>query len=267
MAKSGVGKMTTAVNLAHGLAMRGKRVLLAGGIKLVELKNWLGEQPRDIRQTVLANALVPREGALDYLIFDCPPGWDVGVRRFTLRLCAGSLRAVRAPLPAGLFVQTTSLLPVLKPETRGEVRRLALRQTSSRPCRTGTWCSAYQRSWGGFPVRPQAAVLAKPLRVGGDQRISAARVGCSRAASSTCWWPTACFTPAESSRWRRRRTESRSPSCSGTRSSGCSLARPKIKPGRITLMAYWRRGSAHGVGCSARSPYMASCSNSHPTKD
>jgi hypothetical protein len=41
----------------------------------------------------------------------------------------------------------------------------------------------------------------------------------------------------------------------------------KIKPGRITLMAYWRRGSAHGVGCSARSPYMASCSNSHPTKD
>lgn len=51
--------------------------LLAGGIKLVELKHWLGEQPRDVRQTVLSKALVPRDGFLDYLIFDCAPGWDV----------------------------------------------------------------------------------------------------------------------------------------------------------------------------------------------
>jgi chromosome partitioning protein len=128
MAKGGVGKTTTAVNLAGGLAALGRRVLLvdcdtqdqaarflgvkpahglyefitgtgdngaavgrneavhrarenlwvlAGGIRLVELKNWLGEQPREVRQSMLQQKLVPREGSIDYLIFDCAPGWDI----------------------------------------------------------------------------------------------------------------------------------------------------------------------------------------------
>ena len=50
---------------------------LSGGIGLVELKHWLGEQPREERQTMPKQRLAPRPGSIDFLIFDCAPGWDL----------------------------------------------------------------------------------------------------------------------------------------------------------------------------------------------
>jgi chromosome partitioning protein len=121
LSKGGVGKTTTSVNLAVGLAMAGNKVLLvdtdtqgqasymlgvkpkagltelataelspeeavfqvneklsllAGGKNLAGLKRLMSRKDFGGELTI-AEALTPLEDQYDYIIFDCPPGWDV----------------------------------------------------------------------------------------------------------------------------------------------------------------------------------------------
>jgi chromosome partitioning protein len=94
--------------------------VLAGGIRLVELKHWLGEQPREVRQTVLKQKLAPRPGSIDFMIFDCAPGWDVLSVNILWRnqvLC----RCVQGPAWQG-----SSVFRYLHPQTQSRAARIHL---------------------------------------------------------------------------------------------------------------------------------------------
>lgn len=51
--------------------------VLAGGERLLALREWLYDQPADSRHYVLARQLVPKDGSVDFVLYDTAPGFDI----------------------------------------------------------------------------------------------------------------------------------------------------------------------------------------------
>lgn len=51
--------------------------VLAGGEKLLDLREWLYDQPSGQRHHILAQGLTPKDGTVDFVLYDTAPGFDL----------------------------------------------------------------------------------------------------------------------------------------------------------------------------------------------
>lgn len=101
LSKGGVGKTTTAVNLAHGLAMRGSQVLLVDTDTQGQCSRMLGVSPEAGLAEVLSGELTPKEAIIegrDNLKLLAGGRGLAGVKRTISQMTSGGERILKEAL-------------------------------------------------------------------------------------------------------------------------------------------------------------------------